>query len=123
MYNFFIKEIEKPIKTTILINNYQKILITMSPFIPHFANECLERINHNEIKWPSIIKTALVEENINFVIQINGKKKALLNVKNNIDEKTLIKEINENEITKKLLEKQKIQKTIFVSNRLINIII
>jgi len=123
MYNFLIKEIENPIKTSVLIDNYQKILVSMSPFIPHFANECLERINQNEIRWPTVIETALVEENINFVIQINGKKKALLNVKSNIDEETLLKEINENEITKKLLEKQKIQKTIFVSNRLINIII
>ena len=48
----------------------------MSPFIPHFTSECLEDINQSEIKWPVIIKEELVEENINFVIQINGKKKS-----------------------------------------------
>ena len=37
MYNFLIKEVEKPIKKEILIENYKKILILMSPFIPHFA--------------------------------------------------------------------------------------
>jgi len=123
MYNFFIKEVENPIKSSILIENYTKILISMSPLIPHFTNECLAAINQNEIKWPTVASEELEEENINFVIQINGKKKTVLKVKNNINEKDLLKEIEENKETKKLLKNQKIQKTIFVSNRLINIII
>ena len=95
----------------------------MSPFIPHFANECLEEIDQGEVKWPKVVQQELIEENINFVIQINGKKRGLLNVKNNINEKDLLKEIRENKETHKLLIEQKIQRTIFVSNRLINIII
>ena len=123
MYNFLIKEVEKPIKTSFLIENYKKILISMSPLIPHFANECLLDINQGEIKWPTVEVEELEEENINFVIQINGKKKALIEVKNNIDERSLLEEIEKNKETEKLLKNQKIQKTIFVSNRLINIII
>ena len=123
MYNFWIKEIEKPMKLSVLLENYKKILITMTPFIPHFANECLAEINQDEVKWPIVIKEGLEEEYINFVVQINGKKKVILNVKNNTDEKTLIKEIMKGKETKKLLKEKKIQKTIFVSNRLINIII
>ncbi len=123
MYNFLIKEIEKPMKTEILVENYKKILIAMIPFIPHFANECLTKINKNPIQWPVILKGELIEESINFVIQINGKKRALLKVKNNISEEDLLKEIQENKDTEELIKKQKIVKTIFVSNRLINIII
>jgi len=33
----------------------------------------------------------LIEDDVNFVIQINGKKKALLKVKRDIDEKTILK--------------------------------
>ena len=123
MYNFLIKEIEKPMKTEILLENYKKILIAMIPFIPHFANECLTKINKNRIQWPVVLKSELIEESINFVIQINGKKRALLKVKNNISEEDLLKEIQENKSTEELIKKQKIVKTIFVSNRLINIII
>ena len=123
MYNFLIKEIEKPMKTEILLENYKKILIAMIPFIPHFANECLTKINKNRIQWPVVLKSELIEESINFVIQINGKKRALLKVKNNISEEDLLKEIQENKDTEELIKKQKIVKTIFVSNRLINIII
>ena len=47
----------------------------MMPVIPHFANECLSLLKINDkIEWPKINKDLLVEEKINFVIQINGKK-------------------------------------------------
>ena len=123
MYNFLIKEIEKPIKKRILIENYKKILILMSPFIPHFASECLSKIEPNQISWPIVSKDELIKENINFVIQINVKKRGLLKVKMDIDEKEILEEIRLNKETEKLLKNQKIQKTIFVSNRLINIIL
>ena len=42
MYSFFNKTIKKKYKKKTLIENYKKILITMMPVIPHFANECLE---------------------------------------------------------------------------------
>ena len=123
MYNFVNKEIEKPLKTEVLIDNYKKILILMNPIVPHFSSECLSNISQEKIKWPKILKEYLVQEDINFVVQINGKKRAIINVKNNIDEKTLLRKIEENKETENLIKNQKIQKTIFVSNRLINIII
>jgi leucyl-tRNA synthetase len=123
MYNFLIKEIEKPVKREVLIENYKKILILMSPFIPHFTAECLDNFNQREINWPTALKEELIEEIINFVVQINGKKRALLKVKRDLNESKILKEIKSNEETEKLLQNQKIQKTIFVSNRLINIIL
>ena len=123
MYNFLIKEIEKPVKREILIENYKKILILMSPFIPHFTAECLDNFNQKKINWPAVLKEELIEEVINFVVQINGKKKALLKVQRDLEESKILKEIKSNTETEKLLQNQTIQKTIFVSNRLINIIL
>ena len=123
MYNFLIKEIEKPIKKEILIENYKKILMLMNPFIPHFTCECLNNLDHKQLKWPTVSKEQLVEKEINFVVQINGKKRALLKVKRDMDENEILKEIKLNKETEKFLENRKIQKTIFVSNRLINIIL
>jgi len=123
MYNFLIKEIEKPITKDVLIKNYKKILILMNPLIPHFSSECLKNINQEDINWPTVSKKELIEENIVFVVQINGKKRALLNAKRDTDEENLLVQIKKNEDTEKLLKNKKIQKIIFVSNRLINIIL
>jgi leucyl-tRNA synthetase len=123
MYNFLIKEIEKPIKKETLIKNYKKILILMNPFIPHFTSECLTDLNEKEINWPTVSKEELIEEKINFVVQINGKKRAILKVNRDIDENSILNKIRSENETEKLLQNQKIKKTIFVSNRLINIIL
>ena len=123
MYNFLIKETDKPIKKEILIENYKKILILMNPFIPHFSNECLNTINENQIKWPEISKEDLIEEDINFVIQINGKKRAILRVKRDMVEKEILEMVKINLEIEKFLKDQTIKKSIFIPNRLINIIL
>ena len=123
MYNFLIKEIDKPIKKEILIENYRKILILMNPFIPHFTNECLSSIKQNKATWPIVAKEDLIEDEINFVVQINGKKRAVLKVKRDMSEKEILKTTKLSQDVEKFLTKQSIKKVIFVPNRLINIII
>ena len=123
MYNFLIKEIDKPIKREILIENYKKILILMNPFIPHFSNECLNNINENQINWPKISKKDLIEEDINFVVQVNGKKRAILKIKRDVVEKEILEIVKTNLEIEKFLKNQTIKKSIFVPNRLINIIL
>ena len=95
----------------------------MNPFIPHFSNECLNTINQDQIKWPEVSKEDLIEEDINFVVQINGKKRAILNVKRDVVEKEILEIIRVNLEIEKFLKDQTIKKSIFVPNRLINIIL
>ena len=123
MYNFLIKEIDKPIKKEVLIENYKKILILMNPFIPHFSSECLSAISENQIKWPVVFKEDLIEEEISFVIQINGKKRSILRVKRDVLEKEMLDIIKQNPEIEKFFKDKKIKKSIFIPNRLINIII
>jgi len=123
MYNFLIKEIDKPIKKKVLIENYRKILILLNPFIPHFSNECLSSINEQKINWPKVTEEDLIKEEINFVVQINGKKRAILKVKRDTIETEILKIIKLNQEIEKFINHQEIKKSIFVPNRLINIII
>ena len=81
----------------------------MNPLIPHFTNECLANIDQIDVKWPTIVAREIEDENINFVIQINGKKK-ILKVKNNIVEEDLLKEIKKNSETEKLIKNKKYKK-------------
>ena len=62
-------------------------------------------------------------EIINIVIQINGKKRAILKYMKDIGQEELMKEIMNNQGTKKIIENKKIIKCFFVKNRLINILI
>ena len=96
-YNQLLLESEKEYTKESIIENYQKILIVMMPIIPHFSNECLEDIGLSEIKeWPDVNKDLLIEKNTNYVIQINGKKRAVIKAKKDLTENELLTKLNNN---------------------------
>ena len=95
----------------------------MLPIIPHFANECLKLLNINSLEWPKYNEQLLHEETINYVIQINGRKRGIINSDRNLKEEDLINKIQEEKILKKYLTNKNIRKKIYIPNKLINIII
>ncbi len=123
-YNFLNKETEKKITKTVLENNYKKILISFLPAIPHFASECLDDLNvKEEIKWPNINLKYLDEDKIDYVIQINGKKRLVLNENRDFDQESLLVKVKTNKLIEKYLINKSINKVIFVKNRLMNLLI
>ena len=122
-YNFLIKYIKDYNNISNLEKNYRDILICFSPVIPHLANECLSDIKEEKIiKWPKFDEKILEKEKINFVIQINGKKRLILNVKKNITEAEILELVKKDKITNKHLDEKIIKKIIFIENRLVNIL-
>ena len=94
------------------------------PFIPHFSSQCLKEIKYDkEFTWPNVEKEYLKEDKINLVIQINGKKKDLLNIDVDLDQEKVEQLLISNEKIKKILENKKIMKKIYVPNRIFNFII
>tara|TARA_B110001452_G_scaffold196623_1_gene166625 strand:+ start:75 stop:2624 length:2550 start_codon:yes stop_codon:yes gene_type:complete len=123
-YNFLNKIIDKQINKKDLIENYSKILKIMFPIVPHFASECLEELKYSEeLNWPLIEKKYLIQKNVNIVVQINGKKRAMIETTKGINENSLIEEIKKNIQLAKYLEKTTINKTIFIKDKLINLIV
>ena len=124
IYSFLSKKITNPYTKKTLVENYNKILTIILPIVPHFALECLEKNSLDaNLLWPSYDKSVLIENNINYVIQINGKKRSLINTKRDINENDLMKEIENIENVKKYFLNKKIKRIIFIKNKLINIIL
>ena len=124
MHSSLSKLIDKKIKKDELILNYRKILTVILPIIPHFANECIKEIGTEDtLIWPAVDEEFLIEKTKKIVVQINGKKRDLIEAKLNITESELMDIINSNKNLLKYFENKDIKKKIFVPNRLINIII
>ena len=123
IYGFLNKKIESKYSSKTLILNYEKILIAVMPIIPHFSSECLRSLNSADIKWPSYDVSFLKEEKINLVVQINGKKRALLKLMPNIKEDELFEIIVNDETLKKYLDNKSIKRKIFIKDKLFNIIV
>ena len=127
VYSGINKLIDNKIDKECWIKNYMNVLIAMNPVIPHFSNECIEKlglnISENKILWPKINKNILVEDVINFVVQINGKTRGIIKLKTGHNEKEILEKIKEDQKLGSHLKDKLIKKTIFILNKLINIII
>ena len=124
IYNYFSKEINNFIKKDVLRENYKNILYLLSPIIPHFAQECLYELNvKNKFIWPEADKKYLQEDKVEIVIQINGKKRFTIKSNTDSTEKEIYDKVIKEEYFIKNYGDMNIKKTIFVKNRLMNLII
>ena len=75
MYNFFNKILSIKMNKEIIKENFSHILKLISPLMPHLAAESLEQLKiENKNEWPKPIEKYLKNENLEMIVQINGKK-------------------------------------------------
>ena len=124
IYSFLKKIIESNENFENLKSNYEKIILTMLPVIPHIANECLKKLNYSDKpEWPNVDEKFLNNETLEIVIQINGKKRNLITIEKSMKEEQITKKIKEAKLIEKYLKSGELIKTIYVKDRLINFII
>ena len=96
----------------------------MTPVVPHLTNECLKKMGIKEnFEWPIIEKGLLEKENKEIVVQINGKKRGIILINKNELEDDIVKKIKKMNSIEKYLKDKAMIKTIYVKDRLINIIV
>jgi len=118
-------EMEK--EEDIQITDYELLITILSPFAPHITEELWEKMGHKESiflqKWPKYDPNLIKDEEIELVIQVNGKLRDRIKVAADISEEEAKKMALESEKIKNILSNKKVKKTIFVKNKLINIVI
>ena len=122
-YAFLTKIIKEEKNYSNLISEYIKFVISISPVVPHLSNECLAKLNMNQLSWPIIDRKYLEEEFVKIVVQINGKKRGIYEAKKDISEHNLVNEILKSQSFDKMFNEKKIKKQFYVNNRLINFLI
>ena len=125
-YTLINKMLIKKIDKECWLKNYTKILIAMFPVIPHFAAEALDKMGvkslNENFSWPDIDTEILIDKNIKFIVQINGKTRGILDIAIGLSENEIIKEIQQNNKIKVHLDNEIIKNTIFIKDKLINIL-
>jgi len=118
---------EKKANKELFQSIFQNFLILIYPFTPHIASECWEKNyanqNIHKSNWPKFDPNLIKEETINIVIQVNGKKRALLETTPDQEEDQIFKQSFEIDNVKKLITDKTIVKKIYVKNKLVNIVI
>lgn len=98
----------------------------LAPFAPHFSEEqwSLTEMNYSVFNesWPKFDASALIKDEIEIAIQINGKVKARINVASNLGEEEIKKSALDNSEIKEVLAGKDIAKVIVIKGRLVNIV-
>ncbi|ANZ22638.1 leucine--tRNA ligase [Buchnera aphidicola (Diuraphis noxia)] len=103
------------------------IIKMLYPFTPHFCFMVWKHLNQktsiDEETWPIFDKKILLKEYNVIVIQINGKKRCIIKVSNQISEKEIFLHAKKQNVIKKYLKFATIKKIIHIPNKIINFVI
>jgi len=105
-----------------LKTEWEKIIMLLMPLVPHLAHECCEKLDKN-FYWPKYDSKLLKEDNCKIVIQVNGKKRGIMEMPINSTEKKVVEKSKEIENVSKHIGSSPLLKSIYIKNKLLNFII
>lgn len=105
---------------------YKTLILLISPFAPHLANELFEIMGYGEkiedAEWPVVDDSALVQKEIEIPVQVNGRVRGTVKVKAEASESEILETAKTNADISKYLTGT-IIKVIYVQNKIMNVIV
>ncbi|GAA3647232.1 leucine--tRNA ligase [Asaccharospora irregularis] len=124
MYKY--KELENR-NEGVIKEGIETIVTILAPFTPHIGEELWDMIGKDgsvfDIKWPNYDETALVKDEVEIVVQINGKVRGKLSIASNINKDEMERLAIEDEKIKALVDGKTIVKVVAVPKKLVNIVV
>ncbi|MCM3569671.1 leucine--tRNA ligase [Neobacillus mesonae] len=119
--------INEAYKATVLPKSYVEGFVKLlSPVAPHIAEELWEKLGHNETisyeAWPAYDEAKLVDNEVEIVIQVNGKVKAKLVVPKDASKDALEGIAMGDNRIKEQIDGKTVRKVITVPGKLVNIV-
>ena len=107
--------------------DYRVLLELLNPFSPHITEELNEKYNLGEelcySSWPKYDEAKTIDDEVEVVVQINGKVRGKVTVPSDISEDDIKVKVREIENVKKYLEGATIVKEIYIPKKLVSIVI
>ncbi|MGO3167318.1 leucine--tRNA ligase [Senegalia sp. (in: firmicutes)] len=121
-----INENENKNKNKLLSKAIETTIVLLAPFSPYLSEELWNMIGNtksvHDVMWPKYEKAALIKDEVQVVIQVNGKVRDKMMVGSDLSKEDLEKEALESERIKNLIEGKTIRKVIVVPKKLVNIV-
>jgi len=104
----------------------EAVVLMLSPIVPHITQQLWQELGHQQqivdIAWPLCDDSALVRDEIELVVQVNGKLRAKINVSANADKDSIEAAALADEKIISNIEGKTVRKVIVVPGRLVNIV-
>jgi leucyl-tRNA synthetase len=106
----------------------EPLVTLVAPFAPHMAEELWERLGRggsifDEARWPSFDAEKAIADTVEFVVQVNGKVRARMQMARGIPEAEARDAALADEHVQRWIEGKQVRKTIFVPDRLLNLVV
>jgi leucyl-tRNA synthetase len=105
----------------------EPLVVMLAPFAPHFAEECWERLGHTtsvmDAAWPSFDAALTVEDEIEVVVQVNGKVRGRLKLSRGVTQEVVLQAALADAGVKKFVNGGGIKKTVYVQDKLLSLVV
>lgn len=105
----------------------EKLILILNPFVPHITEEMWNNLGHEDRvyqqKWPEFDASALELEDVEIIVQINGKLKDKMVFEKNAAKEVIEKTALESTKVQEAIAGKTVAKTIVVPNKLINFVV
>jgi leucyl-tRNA synthetase len=105
----------------------ESIVLLLSPIVPHICHALWQALKPGtellDQAWPKADPQALLQDDIELVVQVNGKLRAQIRVAKDADRPTIERIALDHEHIQKTIAGQSVKKVIVVPGRLINIVV
>ncbi|TCS94797.1 leucine--tRNA ligase [Hazenella coriacea] len=111
---------------TILKEALEKLVILLAPMVPHITEELWHMMGHSESvhlqAWPTYDPEALILDEVEIAVQINGKVREKLIVSTSASREEVEKQVMEQERIQALIADKTVRKVIVIPGKLVNIV-
>ncbi|MEX0962607.1 MAG: leucine--tRNA ligase [Pseudohongiellaceae bacterium] len=111
----------------VIQESLETAILMLAPIVPHFCHALWQHLGHEgavmNASWPSVDSTALTENTITIVLQVNGKLRDTVEVAKGITKDELEQLAMENEAVKRFTAEGTVRKVIVVPGRLVNMVV
>ncbi len=105
----------------------ETLTLCLAPFAPHLAEECWQLLGHNDsvfmALWPTVDPTMLVDDEIEIVLQVNGKIRDRMVINVSSTQEEVIAVALSRDSLSPFLAGRTIQKQVYVQGKLVNFVI
>jgi len=105
----------------------EAIVLMLSPIIPHICHQLWQDLGHQEAivgaPWPQVDESALQQDSLEMVLQVNGKLRSKMSVSINASKEEVEAMALNDEHIKRFIEDQPVKKVIVVPKKLVNIVV
>ncbi|QQS15455.1 MAG: class I tRNA ligase family protein [Candidatus Moraniibacteriota bacterium] len=107
--------------------DFETLLVLLSPFAPHVAEELWSLVGNAgsilSTKWPEANPKYLVADEVEVVVQVNGKLRARLRIVSGSTREEVESAARADLLVSKHLDGKEVRKTVFVQDRLVNFVV